>query len=241
MRDLTLGTLRARITGGADREGGGSGPVVVLMHGFGAPGTDLVPLWRELQVPEEVRFVFPEAPLVVDRNAPPDHAGRAWWHIDIALLQRRAALGAIDALLDEIPNGIAEARSAVVSLLDALEAELGVPSERVIIGGFSQGSMLATDVVLRSERPFAGLAILSGTLIARREWQALMPKRAGLPVLQSHGRADPILPFSVASELHAALSAAGLNAEFVPFNGGHGIPGLVLERLAAFLRAQSTP
>ena len=60
MRQLKLGTLTAHVTGGTDRDGGGAGPVVVLLHGYGAPGTDLVPLWRELAVPHEVRFVFPE-------------------------------------------------------------------------------------------------------------------------------------------------------------------------------------
>jgi predicted esterase len=55
MRDETYGGLRVRVTGGRDRRGGGDGPLVVLMHGFGAPGDDLVP--------SEVRFAFPEAPL----------------------------------------------------------------------------------------------------------------------------------------------------------------------------------
>ena len=63
MRDETFGGLRVRLTGGPDRQGGGDGPLVVLMHGFGAPGNDLVPLARVLDVPREVRFAFPEAPL----------------------------------------------------------------------------------------------------------------------------------------------------------------------------------
>lgn len=63
MREETFGSLRVRITGGADREGGGDGPAIVLLHGFGAPGHDLVGLWRTLRVPEGTRFVFPEAPL----------------------------------------------------------------------------------------------------------------------------------------------------------------------------------
>ena len=49
MRTTTLGQLTVHLTGGTDREGGGDGPLVVLLHGFGAPGTDLVPLWRELR------------------------------------------------------------------------------------------------------------------------------------------------------------------------------------------------
>ena len=59
MRTTTLGQLTVHLTGGTDREGGGDGPLVVLLHGFGAPGTDLVPLWRELRAPPGTRFAFP--------------------------------------------------------------------------------------------------------------------------------------------------------------------------------------
>ena len=63
MRMERWADLQVRIAGGNDRDGGGSGPVVVLMHGYGAPGDDLVALQRVLTVPRDVRFVFPEAPL----------------------------------------------------------------------------------------------------------------------------------------------------------------------------------
>ena len=235
MKELSLGTLRARIAGGSDREGGGNGPVVVLMHGFGAPGTDLVPLWRELSVPQSVRFVFPEAPLELG------FGGRAWWNIDMARLQERFDAGAVERLIAEVPDGIAEARSAVLSLLDALERDFSVQPEQIVIGGFSQGAMLATDIVLHTQRQFAGLAVLSGTLISHDEWLPLMPARAGLLVLQRHGRADPLLPFAVAERLRDELRAAGLAVQFVPFNGGHGIPGPALDGLAQLIGRAAAP
>ncbi len=230
MKELTLGTLRARMCGGTDREGGGTGPVVLLMHGYGAPGTDLVPLWRELAVPQSVRFVFPEAPLELG------FGGRAWWPIDMARLQDRFSKSAAEQLTAEVPPGIDEARAAVLELLGVLERDHGAAPEQTIIGGFSQGAMLATDTVLRSTRPFAGLAILSGTMISRPEWLTLLGARKGLPVLQSHGRADQVLPFEVAEQLRDALLAAGLPVEFIPFNGGHGIPGSVLEGLTRMIQ-----
>ena len=226
MRELQLGKLKARVAGGADREGGGTGPVVVLLHGYGAPGTDLVPLWRELAVPKEVRFVFPEAPLELD------FGGRAWWPIDMARLQDRFSANAVDRLTAEVPDGIDAAREAMLELLEALPAQLGAAPESTVIGGFSQGAMLATDIVLRSERPFGGLVAMSGTIVSRAEWLPLMSARRGLPVVQSHGRGDPVLPFAVAEQLRDALTAAGLLVEFIPFNGGHGIPGSVLEGLS---------
>jgi phospholipase/carboxylesterase len=229
MKELTLGTLRARIAGGTDREGGGNGPVVVLMHGFGAPGTDLVPLWRELSVPAAVRFVFPEAPLELG------FGGRAWWNLDMARLQDRFQAGAVERLIAEVPDGIAESRAALLSLLDALERDFAAQPEQLVIGGFSQGAMLATDIVLRSERKFAGLAVLSGTLISHAEWLPLMPARRGLAVLQSHGRADPVLPFALAERLRDELVRAGLAVEFVPFNGGHGIPSAALDGLGKLI------
>jgi phospholipase/carboxylesterase len=229
MKELTLGTLRARIAGGTDREGGGTGPVVVLMHGFGAPGTDLVPLWRELAVPHAVRFVFPEAPLELG------FGGRAWWNLDMARLQDRFEKSGAERLIAEIPEGIEASRDAVLGLLDALERDFSATPETLVLGGFSQGAMLATDTVLRSERKFAALAVLSGTLIAHDEWLPLMPARRGLPVLQSHGRADPVLPFALAERLRDELGAAGLPVEFVPFNGGHAIPGAALEGLAKLI------
>ena len=87
MREAIFGGLRVRITGGSDREGGrkGEGPTVVLLHGFGAPGDDLVPLWRVLDVPREVRFVFPAAPLPLDMGY---GDARAWWLIDMERIER---------------------------------------------------------------------------------------------------------------------------------------------------------
>ena len=230
MREVQLGTLKARIAGGTDREGGGTGPVVVLMHGYGAPGTDLVPLSRELAVPQAVRFVFPEAPLDAG------FGGRAWWQIDMARLQDRFSPGAVARLTAEVPEGSAASREAMLGLLEALERDFAAKPETTVIGGFSQGAMLATDIVLRTERAFAGLAVLSGTLISHDEWLPLMSARKGLAVVQSHGRSDAVLPFAVAERLRDELSAAGLAVEFIPFNGGHGIPGSVLEGLTALIR-----
>lgn len=236
MKKIVLGGLSAHLGGGSDGQGGGSGPLVILLHGFGAPGTDLVPLAAELDAPEAARFLFPMAPLLLDPHAPEALAPRAWWMIDMVELQVAAMTQQFAALSERSPAGIDPARAALESLLDAAEHELNAAPSQMVLGGFSQGAMLATDTVLRSARPFAGLAILSGTLICREDWRALAPSRRGLSVLQSHGRADPVLPFSVAEELRDLLSSAELALEWLPFSGGHGIPAPVLVRLGALLR-----
>jgi phospholipase/carboxylesterase len=235
MRLIKLGQLMVRVTGGIDREGGGDGPVLVLMHGFGAPATDLVQLYRAIRVPPEVRFAFPAAPLLLDASAPDDAAPRAWWMIDLARMQSSVLRGDGEQLTRETPPGMATARAAVNDMLGALERELGAPPERVVLGGFSQGAMLATDIVLRAERPPAGLVILSGAPVSIEEWRELAPRRAGLPVLQSHGRADPVLPYAGGEALRDLLEGSRLKVEFLASNGGHGIPSGVLERLGPFV------
>jgi phospholipase/carboxylesterase len=237
MRQITIGKLRARITGGEDREGSGTGPVVVLLHGYGAPGDDLVPLWRAVNVPQATRFVFPEAPIrLADALGPAYGEGRAWWRIDMAALQMSMMRGEHRDLTREVPEGSVAAREALVGFVEGIPAALGCSPDHISLGGFSQGAMLATDVALRTELPLAALIILSGTLLADDEWTPLMPRRKGLRVLQSHGKEDPILPFAIAEQLRDRMTTAGLDVRFLPFRGGHAIPPDVLEGVGTVLR-----
>jgi len=227
MRMHTYGGLDVYIAGGPDREGGGNGPLVILLHGFGAPGDDLVALWRMLRVPDDVRFMFPVAPLPLDQG-PFD--GRAWWMLDLEQIAR-----GVERDIDTVPDGLAAARERVLAMLDDLDRNEGLPRDRVFLGGFSQGAMLACDTALRSPHAFAGLIILSGSIIARPEWEARWPARKGLPVFQSHGTDDPILPHDVAIQLKDSLLAHGLPVTWHEFRGGHEIPFPVLEQLGLFL------
>ena len=240
MKIEQLGGLKARITGGTDGRGAGNGPVVVLLHGWGAPGDDLVPLGQEIDTPAGTRFVFPEAllPLPMGFGGPSSASGRGWWMLDIERRQREIAAGRARDLSREVPQGLDDARAKVVALLDDVERRLGAKS--IVLGGFSQGAMLACDVALRLARPLAGLVLLSGTLLAADEWAPLMPKRKGLRVFQSHGSVDPLLPSFMAEQLRDAMMQAGLSVEWVGFRGGHEIPGIVLEKLGRFLRAVLT-
>lgn len=229
MKTTTLGDLRVRIVGGDDREGGGTGPAIVLMHGFGAPGDDLVSLWRVVDAPPGTRFVFPEAPLAL----PGGFGGRAWWMIDLARIERALERGETRDLSRDVPEGLAEARAAVVAMLDDLERTLR-PS-KLVLGGFSQGAMLACDVALRTDRALAGLVLLSGTFLAEDEWRPLMPRRRAMPVFASHGKDDRLLPFGQSENLRAALADAGLPVTWMPFRGAHEIPPKVVEGLGVFL------
>ena len=241
-----LGPLRVRSmvkTTGTAPKNGGQGPLtVVLMHGYGAPGDDLVGLAGAVDAPAGTTFLFPEAPLPL---SVPGMAflgdARAWWPVDIGRYERAIRQGAIEQLVDDEPEGMSASSAAVVEMLAALDEETkaslprAAKPSRIVLGGFSQGSMLATDVALRTTRPLAGLVILSGTLVAAREWLPKMAGRKGLRVFQSHGKADPILPFVLAERLEHLLTDAGLNVSFTPFEGGHGIPPSVMRDLGQFL------
>ncbi len=238
MRHEHWAGLDVCITGGVDRQGNGEGPLVVLLHGFGAPGDDLVALWRYLDIPDEVRFLFPAAPLQLGMGF---GDARAWWMLDMERLTQARAQGQWDALSQEIPRGLPQARTLIQDLLSLATETLSVPSASLILGGFSQGAMLATDLALHTNIPFAGLVLLSGTLIAKQEWLTRLPNRQGLPVFQSHGTDDPILSFSMAQQLREHIQTAGLPVSWVEFRGGHEIPLEVLQGLGAFLQSSLYP
>jgi phospholipase/carboxylesterase len=240
MTTLMLGPLRVHARGGEDHRGGGDGPAILLCHGFGAPGDDLVGLSRVIDAGRSVRWFFPEAPLEV--NVGPGAQGRAWWPIDmdrlVTLLMRGDQDGAL-RMLDEVPEGLPAAREALGACLEALERDRGVRRDQLIVGGFSQGSMLTTDLVATQQEPFAGLVALSGTLIGSAGWEEGLGKVGSrLSVLLAHGRRDPLLPFGRAERLREVLLAAGAHVTWVPHAGAHEIPQAVCDALGTFARGR---
>jgi len=225
---LDLAGLTARIVGPADAT-----TTCVLFHGFGASGDDLVPLAEVLGGP--VRFVFPAAPIELGGLY---GESRAWWQLDLARLEADLARGVRTDRRGEIPPGLVEARSQVLGMLDALAARHPFTANQLVLGGFSQGAMLALDVALHRAAPPGGLILMSGTLIAEAEWQPRLASLAGVPVMLSHGRQDGLLPFNVAEVVRDKLTAAGAVVDWRPFSGGHEIPATVLEGADALLRAR---
>ena len=236
MRVARLGSLQVRLVGGTDREGGGDGPVVVLLHGFGAPGDDLVPLWRVMDVPREVRFVFPAAPHELSMGL---GESRAWWHLDTQKVEQALAQGVARDVSSERPEELDAALAAVDGMLAAVIDELRPSS--LVLGGFSQGAMLSLGCALHTTRPLAGLILMSGALLDAYGWVPRMLARKGLPVLQSHGRADPLLSFEAAERLRDDLTGAGLEVTWIAHRGGHEIPPPVLDAAGAFITRVTRP
>lgn len=201
---------------------------VVLLHGFGMRPEELSPFAHSLGLP--AWFLFPEAPLDASIG------GRAWWFIDAADRETAIAKGPRDFAVQHPPD-LPKAREHLTRLLDAVKE---MTSDRpLIIAGFSQGGMLTCDTFLRAPRPVAGIALLSASRIAYRDWPPLLESGAvkDVPILVSHGELDADLAFSAGEALRDALTAGGANVTWVPFDQGHGIPLVVWRRFRKFALA----
>jgi len=230
----TLGGLRCHVFG---RLSDGQPPrlAVVLCHGFGAPGTDLVGLAPESmrqqrELAASARFYFPEAPLSLAQAGMP--GGRAWWMIDLAALNTALETGGLRDLRNDHPAELPAARQKLMALVGEVRAETGLPMSSVVLGGFSQGSMLATDVSMRLPEPPAMLAVFSGSLLAEDDWRKLAAERGPLKVLQSHGREDMVLPYQTGEWLRDLFTDSDFEVEFLPFHGPHTIPPEALQRFS---------
>jgi phospholipase/carboxylesterase len=212
---------------------------VILCHGFGAPGDDLFSLASHLTGAHTAMantcFVFPEAP--VSLGDAYGREARAWWNIDFDALQKaqHGDPAALKEFRDKEPAGLARARALLTDLVSQLSHELNLPFSKIVLGGFSQGAMLATDVSLRLGELTAGLVILSGTLITAPEWKRLIKDKTSLSVFQSHGKSDAVLSYAAAKTLEALFTEVHVKHEFHSFAGGHGIPPEVLDALGNFL------
>src|SRR4051812_48470808 len=143
---LEIAGLTTRILGPSDAR-----LTCVLLHGFGAPGDNLVDLAGEIDAP--VRLVFPAAPLELGGLY---GDSRAWWLLDLARFEDELRRGVPRDRRGEVPDGLVAARDQVIRLLDELAARFAIGDDPLVLGGFSQGAMLSLDVALHRPRPPAG-------------------------------------------------------------------------------------
>ena len=207
------GPSRPPLAGGKPRH------LVILLHGLGADGNDLIGLqqyWARLL--PDAEFVSPNAPFPCDM-AP---HGYQWFSAQdrsppSVLAGVRASAPSLDAYIDE-----------------ELEKRGLEPGDAALVG-FSQGTMMSLFVGLRRDKPLAGILGYSGRLIAAD----LLPNeiRSRPPVLLVHGTADPVVPFESLAQAEAGLKAAGVPVETLACYGiEHSIDGEGLERGGRFLR-----
>lgn len=207
-----------------------SAPTVVLFHGYGADMSDLASLAGSIQAPKGTNWIFPNGHITVPLGG--HYEGRAWFPLAMAELERAMAAGEHVDFSQVVPPGMKRARELGLELVEKLE----VPPEKLVLGGFSQGAMLATELVLNMEKPPAGLAILSGTLVNAESWRQRAAGLQGFRFFQSHGQRDSVLGFPLAKKLETLFREAGWQGQMLGFGGAHEIPPEVIIQLGAYLR-----
>lgn len=194
--------------------GGPARQIVVLLHGYGSNGADMISLAPLLQTTmPDALFVAPNAP---ERCAGVP-GGFQWWGLESF---DRAALAA----------GARRAATVLDAYLDALTAEHRLEDDRMVLIGFSQGTMMALHVGLRRRRRMAGIVGYSGMLA---DPAGLDDTASKPPVLLIHGAADTIVPLRGHDEAVASLRALGIEVDAHVSPGlGHSIDetGLALGR-----------
>lgn len=223
--------------------------LVVLCHGFGAPGTDLVNLFDDLlyYLPDEspqFALLFPAGPIDLEDQGLP--GGRAWWRLNMAKLMQMAATNSFHEMRNVEPPEIHEVRSQLVlcirAALDKLCADHALTAEPpVVLGGFSQGAMLSVDTLLRGNlTKVSGLFAYSGGLICESAWRECSSKVRGLSFVQSHGTQDTVLPFETGQWLHELLKEMGMLGGMLRFDGPHTIPTEAIMQSAKLLHTINT-
>ena len=193
---------------------------VVWLHGLGADGHDFEPIVPELGLDPAlgVRFVFPHAPRIpVTVNG--GMVMPAWYDI-VAMDFDRAHDRA----------GIERSSAQVAALIEDQVAK-GIPNERIVLAGFSQGGAIALHRGLRTEPRLAGIVALSTYLVLDED----LEPRDGPPVFQAHGSHDPVVAFEHGKRAHERLRELGVPATFTSYPMQHQVCLEEIEAIGHFL------
>ena len=204
--------------------GGAGPPTLVLLHGYGSSAEQWLPFTQTIRWPARGRFVFPQAP------AAGPAGGRAWWPLD--LYDHIAPGTGLPDLSATSPEGLPVAATRVAALLTTIRSEVGGP---VVLGGFSQGAMVASEIAFRSAIPLDALVLFSPTTVSEPAWANGYASRRALPIFMAHGRRDRVLSFAIADRWRRGLQDAGLMVTWHAFDGEHELPAEVVEALNEFL------
>lgn len=186
---------------------------IIWMHGLGADGNDFLSIVRELDLENcpGIRFVFPTAPTMpitfYDR-----YVMRAWYDI----------LGK-DLAAREDENGLRASQKRIEQLI-ARENARGIPSDHIILAGFSQGCAMTLQTGLRYPEKLAGLLCLSGYLPLRNLLAAERHEaNIETPIFQAHGQVDDVIQIQRAKESRDLLLASGYQVDWHEYLMAHQV------------------
>jgi phospholipase/carboxylesterase len=202
---------------------------IIMIHGYGASMHDLYGLSEVIETPFACDWYFPDGHVAVPLGFMME--GRAWFPIDMAELEKHMMSGTFRSFADKCPQEFLDALAKMETFVLNVTKEY----DHVILGGFSQGAMLATHVGSRLKKVDA-LMLFSGTLIANEILDNALAKSKAKPFIQSHGKSDPLLNYADAKKLFELLKLHGFNGEFVPFQGAHEIPMPVIAKVNDFIK-----
>lgn len=198
---------------------------IIWLHGLGADGNDFVPVVPELVRPGERawRFVFPHAPVrPVTING--GMRMRAWY--DIASFDRTAT---------EDEAGFRASDAAMRSLI-ARENARGIPTGRIVLGGFSQGGAVSLYSAPRYPERLAGVLALSTYLPCSARLAAeRAPANAATPILMAHGVHDATLPLGMGVQSREFLTGLGFAVEWHQYPMAHSVCGEEITAIRRFL------
>jgi phospholipase/carboxylesterase len=170
--------------------------LLVVLHGWGANYQDFVPFAKVLNLPG-FGYMFPNAPFA-HFQVP---GGRAWY-----------------ALENKDFTGLAQSRQLLLDWLTSLEASTGVPLEKTVMAGFSQGGAMTLDVGLTL--PLAAVCSFSGYLHYEPQIQL---HKTYPPAMIIHGKQDPVVPLQAAVKAKDELSKIGVNVQYHELEMAHEV------------------
>lgn len=203
---------------------------VIWLHGLGADGHDFEPIVPELLRPDwpAIRFVFPHAPVravTINNGA----RMRAWYDIKDFDLASRA---------DEA--GVAESIEQVETLV-AREVERGIPRERIVLAGFSQGGAITLAWGVRTTHPLAGLVALSTYVpSAQKAGEFARTEAKAQPVFMAHGTMDPVVPVQAGQFSAGLLRQLGFSVDWHAYPMAHQVCAEQIRDLGEWLTRRFT-
>jgi len=201
---------------------------VIWLHGLGDSGAGFAPIVPVLALPENhgIRFVFPHAPeqaVTINQG----YVMRSWYDIKSMDLHNRADL-----------EGVLASEKLVKGLIQE-QIDSGIPAEKIILAGFSQGGVLSLFTALRFEHSLAGILALSCYLpTADKLPEQCHSANADTPILQNHGERDGVVPISAGKIGNDLLNAAKYNVTWKSYPMEHSVLPEQLADISVWLQAR---